>query len=83
MTVKDDYPLLQSQAVYGGRAPNSLPGEALRALDELSQLRRWKAEAECVIEEWDQLWEEAGCPGQLGQTKAAGLLAALKSDGII
>ena len=50
---------------------------------ELDRLRRWKSEAEAVIEEWDTLWEMAGCPGELGKTKAAGLLAALQSDGII
>lgn len=50
---------------------------------EVEDLRRWKAEAECVIEEWDHLWEMAGCLGELGKTKAAGLLAALQSDGVI
>ena len=54
-----------------------------RLLTEVSRLSRWQSEAEAVIEEWDHLWEMAGCPGELGKTKAAGLLSALQSDGVI
>lgn len=60
-----------------------LDGTLLEVVDELEKLRRWKAEAEAVIEEWDHLWEMAGCPGELGNTKAAGLLKKLQTEGII
>ncbi len=78
MSARDDY-----LANFETDSLLTIAGQFDNALDEIDRLRRWKSEAECVIEEWDQLWEEAGCPGQLGQTKAAGLLAALQGDGII
>jgi hypothetical protein len=46
--------------------------------EELEFLRRWRAEAKAVIEEWDRVWEELGCPGSLGQTKAQGVLSKFK-----
>ena len=39
--------------------------------NEIIDLRRWKAEATVVLSEWDQVWEAAGRPGQLGESKAA------------
>ena len=36
----------------------------------LNDLRRWKAEATTVLEEWEAVWEAAGRPGQLGGSKA-------------
>lgn len=83
MSARDDYPLLAKHAEQPNGLLVNTSKEIASALDELEQLRRWKAEAECVIEEWDQLWEKAGCPGKLGETKAAGLLSALQSDGVI
>lgn len=50
---------------------------------EVEDLRRWKAEATAVIAEWDQLWEQAGRPGRLGDTRAAGLLKKLQERGCI
>lgn len=59
-------------------APTSLPGIAGQALDEIDRLRRWKAEAEEVLAEWDEVWEEAGRPGPLGGSKAQNTLAVIR-----
>lgn len=40
---------------------------------EVQALRRWKAEATTVIEQWESVWESAGSPGALGQFKADAL----------
>lgn len=40
---------------------------------EVARLRRWKAEALQVMDEWEEVWEAAGCPGDLGQSKAAAI----------
>lgn len=72
MTAKSDYPDLDVLSRFTG-TPMALRGEMIRALEELERLRRWKSEAECVLEEWNQLWQDAGCPGKLGDTQAAGL----------
>lgn len=42
---------------------------------ELNKLRRWKAEATEVIERWEEVWEAAGRPGELGSSKPKALLA--------
>lgn len=38
--------------------------------DELDRLRAWKAEALAVLGEWEFVWEAAGRPGALGESKA-------------
>lgn len=43
--------------------------------EENERLRRWKAEATAVITAWDEVWEAAGRPGRLGESKAAAVLA--------
>lgn len=45
--------------------------------DEIERLRRWKAGAITVIKDWEAVWEAAGFPGVLGQTKSLGLLGEL------
>lgn len=47
------------------------------AADEIERLRRWKAEAIAVIENWEAVWEASGKPGVLGQSKSLGLLGEL------
>lgn len=37
---------------------------------ELQRLRQWKAEATEVLTAWEQVWEAAGRPGRLGESKA-------------
>lgn len=46
------------------------PGE-MPLLDEIEELRRWKAEATHVLSQWDDVWQAAGSPGPLGSSKAA------------
>lgn len=38
--------------------------------DEIERLRAWKAEATTVINQWEAVWEAAGRPGRLGESKA-------------
>lgn len=40
-------------------------------------LFRWKAEAKTVLSTWEAVWEEAGCPGRLGDSKAEAVLNLL------
>jgi len=51
-----------------------LEEQAARVLGELDRLRAWKAEATAVLELWEQVWEAAGRPGQLGASKALSVL---------
>lgn len=53
------------------------PSLISEAADEIERLRRWKAEAITVIEGWEAVWEAAGKPGVLGQSKSLGLLGEL------
>ena len=53
------------------------PGE-MPLLDEIEELRRWKAEATRVLSEWDDAWEAAGSPGPLGASKAAAVRELLR-----
>lgn len=46
---------------------------------ELQQLRRWKDEALAVLNEWEQVWEALGRPGQLGESKAAAVLQHVRT----
>jgi hypothetical protein len=52
--------------------------EALALLDELERLRRWQDEAIQVDDEWQQVWEAAGRPGLLGQSKALAVAEWIK-----
>ena len=38
--------------------------------DDREALLAWKAEAMEVLGEWEQVWEAAGQPGRLGESKA-------------
>ena len=38
---------------------------------ERDKLARWKAEAKIVLAGWNQLWEDAGRPGALGESTSA------------
>jgi hypothetical protein len=49
----------------------------IAAANELDRLRAWKAEALYIIEQWDKVWELAGCPGPLGSSKAASVAEVL------
>jgi hypothetical protein len=44
---------------------------------EIESLRRWKGEALTVLSEWEQVWQALGCPGFLGESKAAASLRHL------
>ena len=39
-------------------------------IDEIESLRRWKAEAIVVIDQWEEVWVAAGRPGPVGAFKA-------------
>ena len=42
--------------------------EAHDLVREIQRLKRWKAEALHVLSQWDEAWQAAGCPGQLGES---------------
>jgi len=42
--------------------------EAHELVREIQRLKRWKAEALQVLNQWDEAWQAAGCPGQLGES---------------
>jgi len=42
--------------------------------DSVEHLIRWKAEAMMVLDEWERVWEAAGRPGALGESKARAML---------
>ena len=44
---------------------------------EVDRLIAWKVEAMTVLREWEQVWVDAGRPGRLGCSKAAGVRAEL------
>ena len=44
---------------------------------EIESLRRWKGEALTVLSDWEQVWQALGCPGFLGESKAAASLRHL------
>lgn len=44
------------------------------ACDELAALRRWKAEAREVLIQWEAVWEAAGRPGRLAESKTLAML---------
>lgn len=50
-----------------------LPTEAINLLldaqHEIHALLRWKGEATLALSRWDRVWEDAGQPGMLGDTK--------------
>jgi hypothetical protein len=66
MSARDDYPAFAPLETY----------DAMTV--EIDQLRRWKAEATIVLDEWDAVWRAAGRPGALGQTKQQGMADLLK-----
>lgn len=45
---------------------------------EVESLRRWKAEATQVLDEWDRVWDALGKPGALGSSRALSSLAAVE-----
>jgi hypothetical protein len=69
-----DHPRLWSYVLQDDDGDDVLvdvePGE-MPLLDEIEELRRWKAEAIHVLSQWDDVWQAAGSPGPLGTSKAA------------
>jgi len=47
---------------------------ACAAADEIERLRRWKTDATYVLDAWQEAWELAGCPSNLGATKSEAML---------
>lgn len=45
---------------------------------ELDRLRAWKREALAVLAEWEKVWEAAGRPGVLGESKATAVRRLLE-----
>ena len=45
---------------------------------ELRRLRAWKHEALIVLKEWDEAWEAAGSPGDLGSSMAVSTTDEIK-----
>lgn len=78
MTARDDYPMLAHTERYGLFDMH----RALKlVLDEIDFLRRWRAEAVVVLDEWDRVWDAAGRPGQPGRSKAAAVLDWVQGRG--
>lgn len=80
MSARDDYPAIAFDALCAVPETRQQFADALKEID---YLRRWQIEMIAVLSEWEKVWEAAGRPGQLGQSKATGLLEALRSDGVI
>lgn len=84
MSARDDYPKSASNAAfYAADFPGSLPSEADLMLNEIDYLRRWQLEMIAVVAEWEEVWQRAGRPGELGHSKAAGLYSLLESQDLI
>lgn len=49
-------------------------------LNELDELRAWKAEALEVLAAWEQVWESVGKPGRLGESKPISVLRYLEEN---
>lgn len=73
-----DVPARISALIAEDNAPvaihrNHLPTEAINLLldaqHEIYTLLRWKDEATLVLSRWDQVWQDAGEPGILGDAK--------------
>ena len=47
--------------------------------EELERLRAWKRDALTVLAEWELVWETAGCPGGLGESKAKAVRRVVRS----
>lgn len=62
------------EASNGLKADTALMSAAAARIKELHW---WKAQATQLLNEWDKVWEAAGCPGPLGESKAANTLRAL------
>lgn len=45
-----------------------------RPRNQSARLRQWKREAITVLTAWEAVWEAAGRPGRLGQSKAEAML---------
>lgn len=77
MSVEEDYPYMTEQAYLARRMrlQASPPAEMSKALDEIANLRRWKAEATAVIAGWDELYEACQIKGTLGMSKSHNLAA--------
>lgn len=69
MSAREDYAKLNANT-SGPRHQGQTSCEAQAALDEIDRLRRWKAEALIVLDEWEATWRTAGSPGRLGESKA-------------
>ena len=79
MNARDDYPAISVHSRWDGQEGQ----ECRDALKEIDYLRGWQVEAIAVLNQWEAVWEAAGCPGPLGGSKTQNLLEALRSDGVI
>jgi hypothetical protein len=66
MSARDDYPLLAPLIPIDLH----LDRQAKIALDEIDNLRRWKAEALEVLRRWDAVAERFDLSGHLGEFEA-------------
>lgn len=65
----------QEQAVGYREAAERLGARIDELVAEQERLHRWKREACEVMTKWEAVWESLGRPGELGRSKAEGVLA--------
>ena len=53
-------------------------GQVAAAADEIDRLRRWKAEATIVLNDWEKVYVAFGSPGLPGDHKSVALLAEIE-----
>lgn len=63
-----------ADAAFIAAAP-TLVADLLAVID---RLERWKAEGMTVLGDWERVYEAAGSPGTLGESKAAAVLALVQ-----
>lgn len=78
MSVRDDYPAVAilHDAWTSRDRTGETPPQAVQMLDEIESLRRWKAEASAVLDEWEGVWMVAGQP------RGPGLPSISKAQGV-
>jgi hypothetical protein len=78
VSARDDFPeLARIPQGIGVEYIEDAEDQAERALNEIDFLRRWRAEAVQVLDEWERVWEVAGRPGRLGVSKACAVAELL------
>lgn len=76
-----EHPECEEFAAVVAPAVERILGARLSAREpdnEAESLRRWKAEATQVLDEWDRVWDALGKPGALGSSRALSSLAAVE-----